>query len=126
MTTSSTDIYLYTTLGCIGVILLIILFWWIAYKLISKRARVPIHLKATSYFNAFLLNALVISIAIAVTTIINNLLQDKTEIWGLDSNIKSIITISTSFIATFSAYFIMYSLTGYGRGMFAPIPLLVK
>ena len=126
MTTSSVNIYIYTILGCIGVILFIMLFWWITYKLISKRARVPIHIKATSYFNAFLLNALVISIAIAVTTIINNILEDKTEIWGIDTNIKSILTISVSFVATFSAYFIMYSLTGYGRGMFAPIPLIAK
>ena len=119
MVHSSTNIYIYTILGCIGVILLIVLFWWIAYSLISKRARVPIRIKATTYFNAFLLNAMVISIAIAATTIINNLLQDKTEEWSLDTHIKSIITISVSFVATFSSYFIMYILTGYGKGMFA-------
>ena len=78
------DTYLYTILGCVGVVLLIILFWWIMYKLLSKRSRVPIHLSATTYFKAFLLNAIVITIAIAVTTIINNILQDKTNEWNLD------------------------------------------
>ena len=123
MTTSSSDTYIYTILGCLGVILLIIIFWWITYKLISKRAKVPIHISATTYFKAFLLNAMVISIAIAVTTIINNIMQNKTTTWALDENIKSIITISVSFVSTFSAYFIMYTLTGYGKGMFANIPI---
>jgi len=120
---SSPHQYIYTILGCLGVILLIVIFWWIAYSIISKRAKVPIRISATTYFKAFLLNAMVISIAIAVTTIINNLLQNKTIAWKLDANIKSIITISVSFVATFSAYFIMYTLTGYGRGMFANMPI---
>lgn len=117
------DIYLYTILGCVGVILLIILFWWIMYKLLSKRSKVPIHLSATTYFKAFLLNAIVITIAIAVTTIINNILQDKTNEWKLDNNLKAILTITTSFIATFSSYFIMYTLTGFGKGMFSPMTI---
>ena len=120
--TSSNNIYLYTILSCLGVILLVILFWWILYKFISKRSRAPIRLSANTYFKAFLLNALVISIAIAVTTIINNILQNN-EKWQLDSNIKSIITISVSFVSTFSAYFIMYALTGFGHGMFANLPI---
>ena len=119
MVQSSTDTYIYTILSCIGIIIVIMLFWWISYKLISKRENVPIHIKATTYFNAFLLNAIVISIAIAATTVINNLLQDKTEEWKIDTHIKSIITITVSFVSTFSAYFIMYILTGYGKGMFA-------
>lgn len=120
---STDDIYLYTILGCVGVILLIILFWWIMYKLLSKRSRVPIHLSATTYFKAFLLNAIVITIAIAVTTIINNILQDKTNEWNLDNNLKAILTITTSFVATFSSYFIMYALTGFGQGMFRPMTI---
>ena len=121
---SSGNIYMFTILGCIGAILVFTIFWWIMYKLVSKRSRAPIHFTSTSYFKAFLLNALVISIAIAVTTIINNLLQRKSIEWNLDENIKSIITITTSFISTFSAYFIMYMITGYGKGMFVQIPLI--
>lgn len=119
---SSGKVYLYTILGCIGAIFFFTIFWWIMYKLVSKRSHAPIHFTSTSYFKAFLLNALVISIAIAVTTIINNLLQNNN--WNLDENIKSIITITTSFISTFSAYFIMYILTGFGKGMFVQIPLI--
>ena len=114
--------YLYTIFSCLGVILLVILFWWILYRFISKRSRAPIKFSATTYFKAFLLNALVISIAIAVTTIINNILQNNAK-WNLDANIKSIITISVSFVSTFSAYFIMYTLTGFGQGMFANLPI---
>ena len=119
---SSHNMYLYTIFSCLGVILLVILFWWILYRFISKRSRAPIKFSATTYFKAFLLNALVISIAIAVTTIINNILQNNAK-WNLDANIKSIITISVSFVSTFSAYFIMYTLTGFGQGMFANLPI---
>jgi len=117
--TASVNIYIYTILGCIGTILLVLLFWWLLYHQVMKRKNAPIHIRADTYFKSFALNATVISLAIAVTTVINGILQDKKEEWETDNNITAIITITVAFVATFSSYFIMYILTGYGHGMFA-------
>ena len=117
--TSSVSTYVYTILSCIAIIGALLLFWWLLYKQVSKRKNAPIQLRANSYFKAFALNATVISLSIAVTTIINGLLHAKKEAWDIDNNITAIITITVAFAATFSSYFIMYILTGYGHGMFA-------
>ena len=117
--TSSVATYIYTIISCIAIIGALLLFWWLLYKQVSKRKNAPIQLRADSYFKTFALNATVISLAIAVTTIINGLLHAKEEAWNIDNNITAIITITVAFASTFSSYFIMYILTGFGHGMFA-------
>ena len=119
MTSSSVATYIYTIISCISIIGTLLLFWWLLYKKVSKRKNAPIQLRADSYFKAFALNATVISLSIAVTTIINGILHTKEKEWNIDNNITAIITITVAFTATFSSYFIMYILTGYGHGMFA-------
>ena len=95
------------------------MFWYILYLQVKKRKNAPIQIKSNTYFKAFALNATVISISLASTITINNILHINIKKWPFDNNLNTIITISVAFVATFSSYFILYLITGFGRGMFS-------
>ena len=95
--TSSWQIYLYTILSCVGIIGVVLMFWYILYLQVKKRKNAPIQIKSNTYFKAFALNATVISISLASTITINNILHINIKKWPFDNNLNTIITISVAF-----------------------------
>lgn len=102
----------------------VVLLSWVLLSFLTARGfgGLTHALRATTYFNAFLLNALAPAIAVAVAVVVSQVLSRRQRTQkDISSFTTGFVTICTSLASTFAAYVLLFVVFGYGSGQFAAV-----
>jgi len=79
--------------------------------------------KETTYWKAFVLNAIVAGISTAVTVEVRFILNPLMDRENFDEGINFAITMALSFVSAFLTYGVMYFMFGFGGGQLTGEPI---
>lgn len=107
------------TVGGIICVVCIVGMYAAIKKIKNKHKCPPIviqsHDKGTTTANGFLISAVTVAAALAITTSVNGILSSYNK--TINTTTITIINIQVAIISTFASYFVIYAITGDDQGL---------